>query len=166
MKAEKIYPAPKLKATDWAYFAGILDGEGTIRIAKGISRKHENWNIRYAGRLSIVNTSTELLEWLQERFPATVCHLLPQNHLSKLPCWDWKVQGRRTVTMLQKCLPYLVCKRERAFLVLKLYSEGSWKYGGGKARTNPEEMARREILFHLCKGLKQKTGAVVVSAKP
>ena len=150
-RAEELYPAPQLTDTEWSYFAGILDGEGTIRVVRGNDsvRRHAGWSTRYAGAISIVNTSEPLIRWIQERFGGTPHLIKAHGPLSKLPIWDWKIQGRRTVTILKSVLPYLVIKRSRASLVIRLYSEGSWGHGGSRLRTctSAAEMARRDALY-------------------
>ena len=54
-----------------AYLAGIIDGEGTIVIAKGKIRKGRI-NHPYSLRLVVMNTDIRLIEWLKENFGGSI----------------------------------------------------------------------------------------------
>lgn len=50
-----------LSATDAAYLAGLVDGEGTI----GLTHRHAHENRQLV--LSIANTEAGILQWVRER---------------------------------------------------------------------------------------------------
>ena len=58
-----------------AYFAGIIDGEGSIIIAKQAIRKGRK-NHTYSLRICVVNSNKILLEWLRTNFGGSIHPLI------------------------------------------------------------------------------------------
>lgn len=52
----------------FAYLAGILDGEGTIRISRTKVNKHPNWNLRYCGAVGVGMVNKEIIKLLRDTF--------------------------------------------------------------------------------------------------
>lgn len=151
MHPSQQYRAPNLTEIEWAYLAGIIDGEGTIRISRG-SRKLPDalgWSRRYAGNIRITSTSDILQQWISKRVGDHWSNYSPKPpSISVLPIRVWYASGFRCVGLIERLLPYLTIKRARAIKVLELYSTGEWKYGGArKMRTSCAEMSRRELLY-------------------
>ena len=91
----------EIAATEAAYFAGILDGEGTITFRGDRSV-----------RITIGNTSWPLMEWLC-RYGGTI-HAVKEIP-NRLPVWRWSISHRSDVIALLRVLePYLLIKRDRA----------------------------------------------------
>ena len=115
-------PYAHVTPTEWAYLAGIVDGEGSIGLYT-TRTKSEGKTIRGVRRvLTIANTDENLLAWLRSTFPET-------NEYVQAPDLDF---GRKVpVThirwtragalrhLLLGILPYLIIKKEKAVRLLE-----------------------------------------------
>jgi hypothetical protein len=102
------------------YLAGIIDGEGCISFTRS---NRQTKKYVYRMQLCIVNTSPQLLSWLNEIFDGH-CHInvhkRQPNH--KRPVWSWTISGpRRTVRFLKEIEPYLVIKKQQVHLLMNGY---------------------------------------------
>lgn len=135
-----------------AYVAGIIDGEGSICLAKG---KRGAW----FPRIMVTNTNYELLEALQHQFGGSI-----QSKKVYPSHWRqphvWRLQYSKAALFIIKVYPYLLVKHEQAICV-KLWeairpgSTGRWDQDsldlirkqltwlnerGALARSTPEPM--------------------------
>lgn len=100
-------------STKLAYLAGIIDGEGTITLAK----QSNGYGARRV-EVSVANTDKGLMDWLQAEFGGSVRQRRGRaDHYKKL--YDWRVRDRRARELLRECVPYLKVKKPRADLILK-----------------------------------------------
>lgn len=96
--------------TEAAYIAGIVDGEGCLRLAS-------------QARLDIANTSPELINWLQSKVGGKV-YLQPQR-LGNKPVYRLQLRYSEIKTTLELVLPYMVVKKEIGARILTwLYRKG------------------------------------------
>jgi hypothetical protein len=125
---------------DWAYAAGILDGEGCIHIA------HYKSNYgQFVLRVTIGNTSVALLEWLTARFGGSWCaSIKPKPGYTQ--CYSWKAQSRMALAFIEGCLPYLIVKRVEAEVAIRFYSERPPHHAGSRKPTPAAEWERRREL--------------------
>ncbi len=110
---------PSLAETDYAFLAGIIDGEGTISIHRNAARKKGRVYVSCQPQLTISNTDLPMLESLQVRVGG---HIVKVRAPAKK---HWK-QGyllcfRRgeIVVLLPRVIPYLIAKRRKAELLLE-----------------------------------------------
>jgi hypothetical protein len=109
---------PLLIATDAAYLAGILDGEGSIVTQDNL------W------RLSVSNTHKPLIDWLAGFGHCSIVHhRKPRTNPSfktQKPSWDWILcrQGDVAYCLFQ-IAPYMIIKRERAHTAIRGITERS-----------------------------------------
>ena len=110
----------KLSKTEVAYLAGLIDGEGTITMAKDRNNSGDR-KLRFRVRLTITNTSVELVSWLVDRLEG-----FPQ--WSKVKAKNAKKHARScrvswsekpASTIVQQILPFLIVKRQQAELFLR-----------------------------------------------
>ena len=103
-----LVPQKRMTPTEWAYFAGIVDGEGTISIT-GTGYPY----------VAIVNTDGRLIDWLRERLggPKTYEARPVARHK---PVYRWKLMSERCIIPLRRSLRWLVIKKEHAFIVLSV----------------------------------------------
>jgi hypothetical protein len=116
--------------TTWAYFAGLIDGEGHINIYRNSSQTKihykDGWRRDYI--LNITNNSTELLEIVQKKINlGQVKSYYYNSHSTK----QYKAftsflrfDANSIRVILPKVLPYLVLKREMAEIMLKSLKVG------------------------------------------
>jgi hypothetical protein len=97
----------------WAYLAGIIDGEGTI----GIVAPYKGAR---GGRveLSVANTSPVLIEWLRATGYGRV-HPKQRAKAWHKDAWAWNVRGHQIEEVLSGVIPYLVIKAPHARLALQ-----------------------------------------------
>jgi len=108
---------PEQKETDWAYLAGIIDGEGTIRIKlhrqfyPHLNKKYERCYVE----LSVANTDIRLHAWLKEFFGGRINEdRSKRKHAGWSRCWHWSLSCSSAVHALERCYPYLVIKKHHA----------------------------------------------------
>jgi len=103
---------------DWAYLAGIIDGEGSIIL-------HQNPKDRRVwGEIQISNTDEELVSWLIIKFGGRL-YIASQSRkkshsLGKKRIYLLRWNGKLSRDLIPRLLPYLIIKRDKAILLLKL----------------------------------------------
>ncbi|HEV8525223.1 MAG TPA: hypothetical protein VGQ71_12040 [Terriglobales bacterium] len=141
----KLYPRQEGTVTptklDWVRLAAYIDGEGSILITE----RHYKTS-PYLGmyiRVVLANTDPRLCLWAQERFGGVFVisqRDKPAHH--KTP-YKWHVSCNQAACILERCLPYLLLKREQAEIALAFQSTVTNGRGRG-AKLTDEERAIRE----------------------
>ena len=112
---------------EYAYLAGIMDGEGTF----GIYRSKDGRNHHL--RCYVVNTDPKLITWLYDTFGG----LVYSRKSKKNPHWklkyEWVLCKGETVDLVELLLPYLIIKRDQAELAIKFRTSFNNQYN----RNNP-----------------------------
>lgn len=87
----------------YIYMAGLLDGEGTI----GIARTRATAQYRYP-YISVTSTTPEIIRWLEDNFAGRSCAQSVRNENWK-PSWSWRVTKWDDIqTILTNVLPYML----------------------------------------------------------
>jgi len=128
-----------------AYIAGIIDGEGTIRIHKSkpyIKNKHKNCS--YAAGISIGMVEKRIPILLQEVFGGSVFEeCVPE----KRSIWRWQVSGRLSVyKILEELAPYLILKQEHAYTVMEFCEDWHTPFSRQQGLSS-WELQRREDAY-------------------
>jgi len=129
-----------MKPTDLAWAAGIIDGEGTATIF------HVPNNGQVVGVLSVGNTDPRMLVRLATLFGGKVRWKRPQKQGWREQ-YVWDLRNHQAAAACRLLLPYLVCKREQAELVVafaELVTKGA--YRGGSRKLDPVIQAQRIAL--------------------
>lgn len=111
-----------LTATEAAYIAGILDGEGTIVITFREPRKtcreiSTNLNIQVV----VVMTSKETIDWLGATTGTEANVYFTKSRNSKhRSSWAWRLPIGEARELLPQCLPYMVTKKRNAEILIEL----------------------------------------------
>ena len=97
---------------DCAYAAGIIDGEGCIRL-----------NIRKAPKragvgqitllVHVTNTALVMLEWLNARWPAPIHYIKAKEERNCKAQGQWTLTANNALHFLDDIAPYMVVKREQ-----------------------------------------------------
>jgi hypothetical protein len=98
---------PPIPDTVVAYTAGLLDGEGCIRVQR--TKEY------YGARVQISQKDRHVLDWVAEYFGGIV---------SKAPshsCSQWTATGERAALVLELLIPFLIVKKDQAELLLSSY---------------------------------------------
>ena len=106
---------PKLKVSERAYIAGLIDGEGTISVTYD-GRNKNNLFVR----VLITNTNEELLKWLKERVGGNY-------HIRNKPMkegWkkfgQWQIAHTNAIKLLEQIRNYLVIKKDQYLIAITL----------------------------------------------
>lgn len=117
----------RIKETDWAYLAGIIDGEGCIQ-SEGFNGRHKGMP-----RLTVCQKDVRLMDYLESTFGGRV--VLIKQHGTGEPIYRWYASTReRLIWVLENCKQYLVIKRDQAEVALLMVK----KYGKLNSRTKKE----------------------------
>jgi hypothetical protein len=134
----------EMDAKDWAYLAGIVDGEGCISTLV-LTRK--NGVVDYQLRLSVANTSPALMQWLTEKLGGNVAKREKKLKPTHRVRYEWYAPSRDIIPILQSMLPYLVIKGEQAKLGIELRQRmEQTPLGGRKAGPVMTDRAERAKL--------------------
>ena len=107
----KTHPMPSLSEPEWAYLAGLIDGEGTITI----NNKKVNGKTYPQPKVSITNTCPKMRDWLAVR---GFNYVLRENNNG---CWYFTIYIPQILLedVLRKVEPWLITKQHLATLVLR-----------------------------------------------
>ena len=101
----------------YAYLAGIVDGEGTIWLAKRSDRPSLKPTIK------VNMTERAVLDLLQKTFGGTV-RLRPRAKPHYKDQWIWGVTNNMARKCIESLLPHLIVKRASALDVLGYMNAG------------------------------------------
>jgi hypothetical protein len=134
-----------------AYFAGIIDGEGTIRIQKSKPYfKNKNKNYTYSAGISIGMVEKRIPELFHEIFGGTLYEECVPKRRS---IWRWQVSGRMSVyKILEEIAPYLILKHEHAYIVMEFCKDWHTPYSR-QAGLGRQELQRREEAYQVLRQL-------------
>ncbi len=101
--------------TDLAYTAGIMDGEGSIGIAR---HKSKSCRRGYTLELYVQVTSSDeqLCEWLRSSFAGSMSHSI--NSVGN-PMRHWIIVANQAKMFLKLISPYLRLKKSQAEIAIK-----------------------------------------------
>lgn len=138
-----------------AYLAGIIDGEGSIRMQKTIFKSQ---NPKYMPMISVVNTNIEVVEMVSKLLNNS--RVFEHNSkgiiIGHKVCFKTQKTGLKSLLEpLNKLLPFLRIKKRQAELLLEYingYSPTKQTAGGnGKYRDEKENLFRESIYQELKK---------------
>jgi hypothetical protein len=114
---------------DLAYFAGIVDGEGSITITDS---SHAQGRCFFSTSLGITSTDKVLIDWVVKTFGGwESCYTPKQTPLnSRKKVYRWQITGENLETMLNLILPYLIIKQQEAEIMLKMRKTFNGATGG------------------------------------
>jgi len=124
------------------YLAGLIDADGSIAVSR---RKDPNGSYVYSLRLTITNTDGGLIQWLFETFGGHTFKRVRSEKYAKRwkPEHRWGCAGFHAANLLALCVPYMICKKERALLGLEF---ASTLQGRGK-RLTEQTLEHRQRLY-------------------
>jgi hypothetical protein len=130
---------------EFAYLAGIIDGEGTISVCMvhrpdGVNALHK--------MLGVFNTNYTLIAWLKERFGGVVHSRTRSDKWKQEHQLKWSAE--EASELLAKVLPYLVIKKEQAEIFIQLHKTK------GVTKVSAEVQELREKLVNRCQELNKR----------
>lgn len=141
------------------YLAGIIDGEGTVRVSKSVNGLRFKYNVY----LSVFNSDLKLLEFLSNFFGGHINLVRKETEKHKAGyqlCWT----GKNAKDVLEKVRDKCVIKLPQIEVALLLPV-----FGHGKARWiesySDEELAVQEVIYQAMKQLNKKGPRKLVQEK-
>ena len=133
----------RLKETERAYLAGIIDGEGSIMLCK-VNDRHVRVRSQYRYRpvISVGMTDPTVIKWLSSLFKSECREILDPRGNMRLPFYRWMASHKKALKFAKLILPYLKVKKEQAKLLIE-YEEK--QVAGHSWLTKKEEMEREEL---------------------
>lgn len=95
-------PLEKATAEDFAYFIGMLDGQGWIRDPQSLG---------YGPVLEVTATDPELIAWLRRHFRGSMHKVTPRP--GKKASFSWRLGRREAVPLLKIAAPHLLVPERR-----------------------------------------------------
>lgn len=114
-----------LTLLELGYFAGIIDGEGSICVVKDSTRGVGKET--YSLRLSIVNTSKEMIDWIAERFGGNYDEYSIRGRWKQIYAVRWV--GKKALETIEIIAPYLVTKKPQAECAITFMKFSSYVLG-------------------------------------
>lgn len=109
--------AVSLSGVDRAYAAGIIDGEGCIRLTKRGAAGGKGFRVgQYTLTLEVTNTDKQIIDWLVGKFGGSVSHTGVNHRENRKEKWHWRVAANKALYALDAIFPYLIIKRRQAKL--------------------------------------------------
>lgn len=131
-----------MEATDAAWTAGIIDGEGSLLVHRSGLRPP-------SARLAVGNTDERMIGRLRDLWGGPVYDWQPPQPKRK-HMYRWAVSGHRLGVVLRAVLPYLVTKRERAedclAVIEKMPHKPRTKWSATELRSLSLSIRRSEML--------------------
>lgn len=141
------------RQTDWAYMAGVMDSDGCFMITKHNRGKHSKWDLSptYLPCLKVSMAEKEAVEFLTSVLKigaykldrARIRQYENGNTFGGKPMYDWFLRKKEImIPVLEKIIPYLKVKKDRALHLLKYCKTVAHK--PGRNRLTKEELDYRE----------------------
>lgn len=127
-----------------AYFAGLFDGEGCVRINKRIRGNY----IEHTAFYSLAQRDGRLVDWIVENYGGRV-YYSPQS-VSRSPMYTWVATNKNGREIMKKILPFLIYKKDQVEKTLQFNFLTNRKKG-----VNQEEMEKRDRLMEEVKASKR-----------
>ena len=131
-----------------AWAAGIIDGEGCIRLAPS----KNNGRPSYSVMLKVEMTHEETIIKLRRIWGCGGRH---DHKGTNKPAFGLQANGEQAIHIIRRLLPYLVTKRLQAELVIE-YWEQCQNAGGWSKEITVEIQAHRELIYEELKRLNGK----------
>lgn len=104
---------------DMAYTAGLLDGDGSFSLLLHRQTYKPTWKSFYHPCIQISNAFEGMSQFLKDRFAGSLRIKKPQKaHHKVLYVWSLRSLSGCS-SMIKKCMPYLILKRNQAQLMLE-----------------------------------------------
>lgn len=99
---------------EFSFLAGIIEGEGCVYIGSHSQNAATGANY-FVTAIQVVNTDERLIDWICKRFrglKASYTRKQIPKASRKMP-YMWKITGKDVDWICEKCLPYMVAKRDQ-----------------------------------------------------
>lgn len=136
------------KQTIDAYTAGLIDGEGCIRIRKDTYKKRYS-AIQYMLVVEVVMRDKQAVEMVHKEYGGSI----GINH----GYYHWQIYSQNALIMIERIKPYLLIKKTEADLAVEFQSG---IFQNTSRKTSEEEVQRRDKIYHEMRNCKYYRRAV------
>lgn len=142
------------EAALYAYLAGIIDGEGCLRVSKSAARTDlRQKNPVYGIQITVGMGCLKICQLLQDTFGGSIYTERVQQ--GRKTIHRWRVTSKRgAAAVLKKVMPYLIEKREQAECLLE-YCRRVKAPENCHSGSTPEELQFREDTYRKMSELKR-----------
>lgn len=142
----------------YAWLAGIIDGEGSIVITRPRQSQQRGGTLYYRLQLRVAMTDKATITYIHEL--TEKCGFMgkhtPKNPKHR-PDYKWSVQGEKLASILRRCLPFLHTKKYQALLAIEFTDMQKLEGKGGRGKVlTPVRIARREEIRQRLKELNKR----------
>jgi len=104
-----------------AYTAGIIDGEGCIKVYKVNAKICHRLHNRYTLNVQVGMTDKKLVYWLKQKFGGYfyIHRFIKKHHPTWKLQYRWMLQNQHCQKFLEDMIPYLKIKKNHAKAALK-----------------------------------------------
>lgn len=148
-----------------AYFAGIIDGEGTICITRQVGKVSKNgdrWNPTYVASVSVTMCDPRAVGLLFREYPEGYFAETGVTSTGR-PKWEFRLTQNAAYQFLVDIKPYLIIKHEQSKVALSflVYTRKMRATPGWNASEKPMSYWHRlEDLYQKCRALNGATKGV------
>jgi hypothetical protein len=154
MDAKSVVPYT-MTVAEAAYFAGLVDGEGTVSLWRNVNPKNRS-GVSYKVTFTIAQANAPFLEDVRTMVANGVVALSGRNKPHQKVTYALRFNGSQARWILPQIMPYLRIKRRQAEIVME--------YLGlfDTSRRDPAAHVRRAALYEECHALNRR--GVVLSS--
>jgi hypothetical protein len=106
-------------ATDWAYAAGFVDGEGCISVMRGFSQRRDRYI--YGVGVIVVNRDRSVLDWMRQLWSGWVVAMPKATNGQARAAWAWRSPtGLASAPFLTGIRPWLRLKGQQCDNALEM----------------------------------------------
>jgi len=113
--------------TDYAWLAGIIDGEGSLFVSKVVVPLNRR-GFMYRAQISVTNTNEPMIRRVKEIIGLGSVSYIAEHRGEWKDKYQYTAYGGAIRSILPSVLPYLIAKRtlaEKVLELLTLYSQGT-----------------------------------------
>lgn len=127
-----------------AYVAGLIDGEGCIRIAKQSNK------LTYIAvvQLAMTEKAEVVKKALLETFGGN-CYAMEFKNKNWARQWQWRINGEEACEFLEKIIPFLILKKPQALLALQMNQMRKKSGWHKETRAKAEAMKQKMHLLNM-----------------
>lgn len=120
---------PNLSNTEWAYLAGIIDGEGYVGLVRQKdSRKNRGYAICYHPKIQVSMTSIETISWICNKLGGKFYRVKSKDENRKdIYCWNLERNKKNMIFVCSKLLKFSITKN-RQLKKMICYSKNRMKF--------------------------------------
>ena len=138
----------RYKDIETSYWAGFIDGEGSIMITKFFSNDGFHKNPTYQLQIGVATTNKKNMEKLSLFAKSGSITERRFKRPNQRNAYYWGLKGDKAMLFIKRILPFLKLKKEQALVGIEFQEKKNQpnKFGGSLRPLNQEELNYRESM--------------------